>query len=256
MSTESIPQRKPGQKTDASWWNLLKSVLSGDFVPRALTGNPSDRTAMLAQSAYRWVDAHLRGALRFGSTNNLGLQASDSSVSDYVLTMPSALPPSGTSPVQIDDLGNISLLTLEDILEASSTQFRVKDSSIVPTKLSSLGTQTGSSTGTGSISSTTFVAITNASVSITTTGRPVKIGFTNDLSLNIQTAGNAGYVRLLRSGSEIARIYNSPYAFPTNQVFHIDMPAAGTYTYTAEYQAISPNSFNFRSSRLFAYELQ
>lgn len=54
MSTETIPDRKPGQTIQFSWINLIRSVLSLDFVPRALTGAPRGNYSRLGTDSYQW----------------------------------------------------------------------------------------------------------------------------------------------------------------------------------------------------------
>lgn len=114
------------------------------------------------------------------------------------------------------------------------------------------GVAMSSSSGAFSVTSTSPVAVTNLSTTITTSGRPVQImlvpdGTSNGSNVGISAINNTnfdtGYFYIYRNGSEIARINprmdisNAADSFaiglyvPAGSVNHIDPVAAGTYTY-------------------------
>lgn len=118
-------------------------------------------------------------------------------------------------------------------------------------------------------------AVTNLSVAITTTGRPVVLSVIPDGSSNASTFGNANTgstqmefnVRFLRNGSTFARQKfqigaDTAGAAPTvsfvgpGAIRALDVPAAGTYTYS-----IQIDNLNFSSggrilwSKLMVHEL-
>lgn len=152
---------------------------------------------------------------------------------------------------------------------------KVADGAITPVKKSALGQQISASSGTFSTSSASFVDVTNLSVSITTTGRPVFIGLVADgdttllsyLSVEngIGGTGQANF-QYLRGSTVIAitalqgPFVNSSIAtlIPVSSFSIIDTPAAGTYTYKMQAKAVTidgaPN-VGVRRAKLIAYEL-
>lgn len=57
MGTETLPRRFG--RIDASFFNLLRSILSGDLVPRASTGAPNAGSGSLGTSTLQWLRAHI-----------------------------------------------------------------------------------------------------------------------------------------------------------------------------------------------------
>jgi hypothetical protein len=82
---------------------------------------------------------------------------------------------------------------------------------------------------------------TIASITITTTGRPVLLIGTGDANPN--TAGDWNWIAIYRDSTQVGKViinqtsggsYNNPFA-----VSHIDAPSQGTYTYTIKaYQGV------------------
>lgn len=124
------------------------------------------------------------------------------------------------------------------------------------------------------ISSSTSVSITQhasyqglMSVSITTTGRPVFVGFTNGRVLfsnaanyvagvNIQILRGVTVLRTMEffanSGTSETEVSGSAEL----QGFYIDAPAAGTYTYTAQgIKSDSSDTATLQDGQLVAFEL-
>jgi dipeptidyl aminopeptidase/acylaminoacyl peptidase len=87
----------------------------------------------------------------------------------------------------------------------------------------------------------TATPTTIASITITTTGRPVLLVGTGDANPN--TAGDWNWITLYRDSTRVGKViinqtsggsYNNPFG-----ISHIDVPAAGTYTYTIKaYQGV------------------
>jgi hypothetical protein len=114
-------------------------------------------------------------------------------------------------------------------------------------------------------SNVAYQAVTNFSITITTTGRPVYIGIIPDGSTNNSGFGavNCGILmQLLRGASVISQwaggVYASFQVFnPTNGMSYLDVVGAGTYTYTFQ---IAPNgcgsAFAFLYyAKFIAYEI-
>lgn len=183
--------------------------------------------------------------------------------------------------VTTSKLADLSVTTPK-INDLAVTTGKLADNSVTQAKRAALGLQTSASSGTYSTTSTTEADITNLSVTITTTGRPVFIGLIHDGTTNIsqlgvnydavalQTAGSAGFtVKFYRGSTELVRLYKSAdvglstttvdyvgsYA-PPSAYWTIDSPSAGTYTYKAAGKLETTNSTFFAQRiKLIAYEL-
>lgn len=142
--------------------------------------------------------------------------------------------------------------------------------------LPTIGQQISSSTTTFSTSSTSYVDVTNATVTITTTGRPVVIGFVSDGSGNdsflMANSSNTGTAlpdinfKLLEGSTTIGsyQLRSSSYAFivngntmwPVSSLNHFYVPAAGTYTYKLQAKGNNAVSSAYVSyAKMYAYEL-
>jgi hypothetical protein len=118
--------------------------------------------------------------------------------------------------------------------------------------------------------------ITNLSVSITTTGRPVFIGLMSDGTgspsyIESQwstgtTLNPDGSIRLIRGSTTIADNTFSSYVavgatgevrilIPSSSVWLIDVPAAGTYTYKAQATLTIGTTVNVYRTKLVAFEI-
>jgi hypothetical protein len=131
------------------------------------------------------------------------------------------------------------------------------------------------SSGSFSTSSNSFVNVTGVSVTITTVGRPVMVGFQNDGSGNpalIQTAGSSGAqsanLRILRDGIEISQLEvlidaaDGPGSiisafWPVTGANILDTGAtAGSHTYTAQMKSFGTGGgTTLQNAVLFAYEI-
>lgn len=60
MSTETLPDRSPGQTIQFSWINLIRSIVSLDFVPRSLAGTPRANYARLGSPSYKFSRVHVQ----------------------------------------------------------------------------------------------------------------------------------------------------------------------------------------------------
>ena len=131
--------------------------------------------------------------------------------------------------------------------------------------LSAVGQQISSSSGSFSTSSATYVAVTNLSVTITTSGRPVMLILQSDgTSLNgggyFQTSsGSSAGITILRGASNI---YYSAFGglsgaistLVSSSIQMLDTPSAGTQTYSVQVLSSSGPLFVYQTV-LVAYEL-
>ncbi len=141
------------------------------------------------------------------------------------------------------------------------------------TSVGARGVAISGSSGTFSTSSTSYVDVTNLSVTITVTSRPVLIiigasgtGANVGDILLVMAAGNnmSGRVKIVRDSTDVAvgKIGAEELAAGAFQLGvltslgTIDNPGAGTYTYKVQAQCdFGGMSINVRNSKLFVVEL-
>jgi hypothetical protein len=179
-----------------------------------------------------------------------------SATSSYALTLPTI--PGANSFMQLSTSG---------VMTASIPIAN----GITRSNLAAVGQQTSFSCGVFSTSSNTPVQITNLSVTITTSGRPVVIVMTSDTSGNPSSIGisnttsSAESVLFINRGAtvispiDIKTSYSSVTSsailkIPPGSTYSFDPVSAGTYTYTATVEVIS-GSFQALNCVLVAYEL-
>jgi len=59
MGSETLPTRTDGQTIDQNWFNILKSVLRQNFVPRNASGVATSLAGTLGESALKWARAYI-----------------------------------------------------------------------------------------------------------------------------------------------------------------------------------------------------
>jgi hypothetical protein len=172
--------------------------------------------------------------------------------------------PSSQSFMTIDTSGNMS-------------GYASVNQGIERTNLVSVGQQISSSSGLFTTTSTTFVAVTNLSVTITTSGRPVVLMLIGDGSggnasvIYAQSSGSAGlgaFVAIERNSSIITyqgltqNLSSGGNLFsietPVSSIAHLDPVSAGTYTYAVYLRAQSSSpaiTAGLEYALLVAYEL-
>lgn len=207
-------------------------------------------------------------------TNYVGLTSPGSLAATYTLTMPPALP-AGSAYLSSNASGVLSFATADGILaNATATGANdIIDAYTRPTG-STVAARGFAQASTSLVSRTTngTTAITGASVTITTSGRPVRIGFNGDGIVTAGAQGNGGaevIIRILRDAVLIAELPLrhdkndtdfSSVSVSTNAFQYFDQVSAGTYNYTAELELddiSSPTSFEgtISASAFYAYEI-
>jgi hypothetical protein len=153
------------------------------------------------------------------------------------------------------------------ITDSAVTTAKINDGAVTQAKRASLGQQISSSCGSSwSNNSSTKTDITNLSVSITTTGRPVFVGLISDGSgsssaIRLQSNGGIitgalGFFRGVTnisefSLSETVGSSSDPSAsarHPPSSFFCIEAVSAGTYTYKAS----GGGGVNFNTTTIYA----
>lgn len=143
--------------------------------------------------------------------------------------------------------------------------------SVTQAKRASLGQQISASGSLGT-SSTSPVDVTNLSVTITTTGRPVYLLLISDGGPSLCTinttraSGTSAYaiVTLVRdsttisyneSGATIGGATSVSTTAPGSSINFVDVPSAGTYTYKVQLYTFASTSVNITACKLAAFEL-
>ncbi len=189
----------------------------------------------------------------------------------YNFILPTGLPSSGqTKILTIDSSGQVGAQYDVDAvtLEVSSNALRVKDlgistgklaaNAVTRPKMESVGQQISSSCGTFTHSTTTPTDVTNLTVTITTSGRPVHLqlipeGISVDSLLE---ATGAGSLYILKDGTIIGRNpLDNGVQIPVSSVSFFDTPAAGTYVYKIQIVAQASTISRVKNAKLVAYEL-
>lgn len=160
-------------------------------------------------------------------------------------------------------------VTTTEIAAAAISTVKIADANITYAKLIASNLTTGYISTT--TVSTTPVDIT--SISITTTGRPVFIGFmAADATASYlgyeatgSTSSHTVFFQFLRDSTTLVRhklaaTYSSADTtwralFAPGLIFHIDVPAAGTYTYKLQGYVNAATTRALAQGRLVAYEL-
>lgn len=203
------------------------------------------------------------------SANTVTLKSPSSLASSYSLTLPAALPAS-TKLVSLTNAGVLGNAIDVDgaSLEQSGTTLQVKDGGITRPKLVAVGQQVSSVCTAWSNNTASYTDVTNLTVTITTTGRPVMLmlrpsGDTNATSrgyVGLNSTG-LGQFRFLRGATDLGTIEarnsgtSAALELPASTFIWLDTPAAGTYTY--KFQGKSSNTITVEVGYvvLIAFEL-
>lgn len=194
------------------------------------------------------------------NSHSLTLQPPSAMAANIVETLPAI--PGAQSFMTIDASGNMAAY--------APINQGISKSNLVP-----LGQQVSSSCGTFTTTSQSSVAVTNLSVSITTSGRPVFVGLIEDGSLSsiIQIStisgtafSNTSFLGFLRAGSLItlsefgsgndATAARPELLLSAGSFWYIDVVGAGTYIYSVKVNTVASNiQLLIQNIQLIAYEL-
>lgn len=226
--------------------------------------SPASASYVSANSTFVWQSAANTPAnLDAGSvifrnimanSNGVTVNAPNSLTANYDLQWPAGLP-GAQSFVTLDASGNL----------AAPIAFA---NGITRTNLAAVGQQVSSGSGSFTTASSTPVQVTNLSIPLTTSGRPVMIMISNDGTYNGAQFGgsimgfNGGstsvaLIAIKRGSSVIANfaVASASGLIPVNLSF-LDVVSAGTYTYTVTANLVSGSSlFLMFQAALTAYEL-
>lgn len=252
--------------------------------------SPASATYVSASKTFVWqsgtsIAANLDAAsillrnITPNSTNALTLQPPAALSTNYSLTLPTI--PAGLSLVTIDTSGILSgsialsggipgsAIANNTITEANMGPLSIGtpeliNASVTQVKRAALGQIASSSVSSFSVPSSN-TAVTNLTVTITTTGRPVFIGLNSNGSPgDLSVVSGTLALQIQRTGFGAVGAWNmgtgtngTSVSFPVSSVWVIDVPAAGPHTYTviARYDTLSSGGAAIEQCFLIAYEL-
>lgn len=262
-----------------------------NLTPPASASYVSGNSTFVFQSAAN-TPANIDGAsyiLRNLTANSFGLTLSPPTamVSNFTITLPFL--PATTNFMQIDSSGNI---TNTIPISKGITAANIADGTIV-TSLFATGSVTNSviaaqtiqwdrlqtvpvgvtvalggvatsdppSTA-GNFTNSTYTDLANATITITTGGRPVVLSLVPNSGTNFISASGTENpitikfvnVTLATDVSEVELWSNGSKNYFAPNLFVLDFPAAGTYTYKVQYKAGTGVTGNINGIRLQVYE--
>lgn len=262
-----------GGITNGDWSTIGGGGGSGNFTVDRFSGDGSDVTFTLSTDP--------------GSENNMFVyvsgvyqQKDTYSVATTTLTFSTA-PPLGTDNIEVTYSTPTSIGTPSDnsvstvkLQDDAVTTPKIDDGAVTRAKREAIGQQISSSCSNFTSSSTSATDITNLTVNITTTGKPVVLGLISDGSGNVSnllvnpTAGTttiSSFYTFVRNGTtiaeqEVGNIVNSSgtvhsIRVPASSLSHIDPAAAGTYTYKVQVRCAVDTGVGVNYAKLIAYEL-
>jgi len=156
-------------------------------------------------------------------------------------------------------------VTTAKILDANVTTAKLADAAVTSAKVATSVYQVSSSCGGAfSTTSTSYVDVTNLSVTVTTTGRPVLLslvadGTTGGGAITINGANVGCLLKILRDSTDVSIQFFSnnesshSRGFPASMIQHIDVPAAGTYTYKVQAKSDGSAGFAVLNAKLVAW---
>lgn len=165
---------------------------------------------------------------------------------------------------------NNTKLDAQNFQDGAITTSKIASAAITNTIMPSVGQQISSSSSSFSTSSTSYVDVTNLSVSITTTGRPVMIALVPDsidaarVAISAATGTADGQIAFDRGGTNIS-VFNinavdaagstSQISIPASACKYVDTPSSGTYTYKCRAKLDTGDFVLVYNCKLIAYEL-
>lgn len=242
--------------------------------PGSISGlaSPASASYVSADQTFVWQsDANTPANMDGGSVLLRNISASSKALtlnppaamaSNFSLTLPSI--PGATSFTTLDASGNFG--NGPAVTAGLTTTNLSATAGILRTQMAAVGQQISAEVN-FSTSSASPVTVTSLTVSLTTHGRPIVLGFTgvaggSYLRVN-GNSGNPNATIVINDGS--ADIYNfllecgvgagGIMAIPPSSVLLFYVPAAGAYVYTVKAQTTGAESIEFTGVKMFAYEL-
>jgi hypothetical protein len=204
----------------------------------------------------------LMGNVGTASSKYLTLNPPAAMGSNIAETLPTI--PGSTLPMTMDSSGNMGTaqIVAGQITSGTITTTQINGSAGITTgQIAAVGQQVSSSCGSYLTTSTSYANVTNLSVTITTTGKPVELSLIPDGTSSGSSLGSNVTMTLEFFNSTSSAIVGV-YTLPTNQSIIVppppvkDVPAAGTYTYVVRVILGSSGVGGVTNLKLFAYEIK
>lgn len=217
------------------------------------------------------VASILLGNTGVSGSNFLTLSPPTGLGSNYSLVLPPL--PAQTNVMTLDTSGNMSSITYDQVGSnmtstgadaIATTMGSTGANTIAANRTRSTGTTVGiggiavaSSSGSYTTTSTSPVTITNQSITITTSGRPVQLMFVPDGTTSgaVIAATSSGLIQFFRASTAVATFGLVSGALSINSPTTVDFPSAGTYTYTVATNTLGSGTMEATFSRLIVFEL-
>lgn len=283
--------------------NQIRLTQGGSIVGTAgsITGLPSGTaSASYSGGTFVWQSATSTaanmdaGSYIFrnstASSKGLTLQPPNAMAADYSITLP--LVPAATSFVTLDSSGNLSgsvataggitgsniasqTVTASNIASGTITTTQISATAgILRSQLAAVGQQVSSASGSFVTTNASATAVTNLSVTLVTTGRPVMVMLQPNSNAvqaevfivnNTSVAGIQGNIYLLRDASVVSKsvivtVYGGSATSPIESAnpgtfSYLDVVASGSHTYSISASVVSGGQIQVNNMVLVAYEL-
>lgn len=249
--------------TTFTFWsnNLVSATLDGGAVTIREPGvvSPNGVTIFSPTSLAASYDLTLPTAL--AATNNAIVLSSNAGVLSYLsLGAAAALAKVNSAGTA---LGYLTKGSAYQVLQVNSGGTDLTYASVSRNNLAALGQQVSSSSGGFTTTSLGYVDVTNLSVTITTSGRPVTVSVQGDGSQGGSTGinsyfgasgGGAGSLAYKRGSTYLAEYFIATSSVLSPCTF-VDVVAAGTYTYKVAVVSLGGGTITANRMVLVAYEL-
>jgi hypothetical protein len=197
------------------------------------------------------------------SGNCIILEAPSSIASQYSLVLPGL--PAQTNVMTLTSAGIMSSITYDSV---GTSMTSTGANAIANSRTRSTGTSVGiggvaisTSCGSFSSSTTSYIDVTNLSVTLTTAGRPIFVGVIPDASGSVSaikstSTGSFSQIKILNGSTNLGECSlnaNANTYFPN--FYTIDTSPAGTYTYKLQAMSGASGSVFVQFIKIIAYEL-
>lgn len=222
------------------------------------------------------------------NANGVTVSSPTSLAADYQMFWPAGLPGSGTSFMTVDSGGNMgdaigttsAFVSTGNIVDQNVTTAKIADQNVTQIKLAPRATGTTVAAGgvaispacaSFSTSSTSLIDVTNLTVTITTTGRPVMLFLQSTSSSSYLTSSSSdssdafSIIAFCRGGSDFRNFAfgasSAPISiFTPSSAFRVMDLAVnanpGTYTYNIQAEVVGTSkTVSFTNVELVAYEI-
>jgi len=234
---------------------ISSGTASASFVAGTLVVNAAPLTPANIQVASVLLGNNV------ASTNFLTLEPPSAMASSFTITLPNV--PGVLSSMTLDPSGNMGTITFDQVgVNMTSTGANA----IADSRTRAVGSTVGAggiaispSCGSFTTSSGSFVSVTNLSVTLTTTGRPVSLALVSDgnaTGAGIQSISANGQIQLYNNSFGTIALYNVPQVTIPGcaGIDHNVSGAPGTYTWQCLVRT-SGATFICQYLTLVAYEL-